>query len=189
MKKINVGDTVVLIKDGEIVEGIVKRVVDLVNPPILAVDINGDIEKVSAKAVTLVQKEETRAEDKSEVETNEIKSSVIRCTKDRYAEALKKVTVTDVVFPRDIFKAGRMLTEYKLAIAIGFEVGNNLIGDNKEIDLDKYVLLWSLVREIIPSKLAKTAEVGDACDFEDLSGALIEIFMNFITELFGAENE
>ena len=192
MKKINIGDTVAMIKDGEIIEGVVKRIVDAVNPPIMAVDFDGDIAKVSAKSVMLVQKSETKDEPESEkdADTNEARPTAIRCTKDRYSEVLKKVTVTDITIPRDDFRKALIVTNcYKAAIAIGFKVAHILFRDKEEIELDKYMLLWELVNELVPSKLAETAGVGDAYDFEALSGALIDIFMNLITELFGAEND
>ena len=175
-----------MVRDGEIVEGIVKRVVDLVTPPILAVDIDGDIEKVSANAVML--KEETTSEEKNE---SEVKTSptVIRCTKERYAEALNKVTDAEVIFSNDNKPAPVVYIEGLIAVTLGHRIGKKLFDREKEIELDKYMLLWEFVNELVPSKLAKNAEVGDAYDFEALSGALTEIFWNLITELFGAEND
>ena len=191
MKKFNIGDTVAMIKDGAIVEGVVKKIIDVVNPPIMAVDFDGSIEKVHANTVMLVQKSETKDETESEekTETNEARPSVIRCPKERYLEALKNATDSDVIFADDSEDGAMAFAKGMTALMIGIKISEVLFGDKNEIDLDKYMLLWEIVNELTPSKLAEQATVGRAGDFTSLSGALIDIFMNLITELFGAEND
>lgn len=189
MKKFNVGDTVARIKDGEIIEGVVTRVVDLVNPPILVVDFDGEVEKVHSATVILVQKSETKDEVKNETEAKAERPTVIRCPITRYIDALMKVTSPEVIFADE--NEDKTLSYFKgiTSLSLGMLIGNNLFGEKKEIELDKYMLLWEIVNQLTPSELSKNVDEGCPCDFYTLSGAMTEVFLKFINELFGAENE
>ena len=192
MKKFNVDDTVAMIKDGEIVEGVVTRVVDLVTPPILVVDFDGSVEKVHSTTVVLVQRAETKSEESEEKVESEDKPkspTVIKCTSARFLEALKKVTDSDVIFADDHESGQFAYHKGMCALAVGVKIKVALFGEKDEIELDKYILLWEIVNEITPTKLAEKGGVGTAGDFNPLAGALTDIFMNLITELFGAEND
>lgn len=180
--KFNIGDRVIVIDNGEVRKGAIQSIYsDLINPICIVKMDDGSVNKYLGRDLALEANDETEAKTK--------RPTVITCTKARYLEALKKVTAPDVIFADDNESGLKAFTKGMIAIKIGAKIQINLFGRKDEIELDKYMLLWEIVNQLTPSTLAEIADRGSAGDFAPLSGALIDIFMNFITELFGAEND
>ena len=66
MNLLKCGDNVVVIEDGEFRNGVIKKVYDMVSPPMYAVEFKDGIEKVSFNRVAPAPKTETPEEPKRE---------------------------------------------------------------------------------------------------------------------------
>lgn len=181
--KFNIGDRVIVIDNGEVRKGVIQSMyTDLINPICIVKMDDGSVKKYLARDLALdVNEKDTEAKPK--------RPTVITCTKDRYIEALKEVSYPAVINADGSKSWDLSFTEGLITMNIGLQIRGNLFGNKTEIELDKYMLLWEIANQITPTTLAEVADRGSAGDFAPLSGTLIDIFMNFITELFGAEND